>query len=67
MARLQAKLRETEAIPASRRRAARSALRRTAVLLPPTLLNRVRDRAARDAVTLSDLIRDALEHYLATH
>jgi len=66
MARLQAQLRETEATPASPRTAARPALRRATVMLPPPLLDRARAHASRSATTFSELVRRLLEQYLAS-
>jgi predicted DNA binding CopG/RHH family protein len=62
MARLQAHLRQTEAIHAPRRPAAPSVVR-TTVRLPSKLLEQVRIRARRDGVNPSDVVELALERY----
>jgi hypothetical protein len=67
LARLQAHLREREGIQATRRPEDRAARRRTSVGLPSTLLDKARQRASRDDVTLSEVVRAALEHYLRSH
>ncbi len=64
MARLQAQVRRTETIQASRLKANQPRWRRTTVQLPPQLLERTRDRAVRDALSVSEVIRAALERYL---
>lgn len=64
MARLQAQLRQTETVQASRRNATRSPSRRATVQLPLQLLGQARDRAKRDALTLSEVVQAALERYL---
>jgi hypothetical protein len=63
MARLQASLRRAETIQASTPAAA-SRLGRTTVRLSTDLLNRARDRAARDGSTVSDIVARALERFL---
>jgi len=63
LARLQAHLRRTEAIHTASRPAA-SAPRRTTVRLPAALLARLRERAKRDGATASDIVEQALEHFL---
>jgi hypothetical protein len=62
LARLQAQLRRTEALPRPSRRAA--AAGRTSLRLPADLLQQLRGRARRDGVTLARLIQVALEQYL---
>ena len=64
MARLQAQLRQTEGIQASRRKASRLPSRRTTVQLPSQLLEQARNRAKRDEVSVSEVVRTALERYL---
>jgi hypothetical protein len=63
MARLQAHLRKAEAIRApGRRRDAQ--LSRTILRLPREMLQRVRERARREQVSMSDVVEAALERYL---
>ncbi len=64
MARLQAQLRQTETIQASRRRANQPLWRRTTIQLPLQLLEQARDRAHRDELSVSEVVRTALERYL---
>ena len=64
MARLQAQLRQTETIQASHRWANQSLWRRTTVKLPLQLLEQARDRASRDELSVSEVVRAALERYL---
>ncbi|MBI4537457.1 MAG: hypothetical protein HY712_05820 [candidate division NC10 bacterium] len=66
MARLHAQVRQTETIQASGRKADRSPLRCATIQLPLQLLERARDRAKRDEVTLSEIVRAAIEHYLTS-
>lgn len=63
LARLQAQLRRTETIqlPARSRTAASA---RTWVRLPGEMLQRLRDRARRTGVSLSDIMEAALARYL---
>ncbi len=61
LARLQAELRKTEAVPALPRAAARG---RTTIRLPRALLARLRARARRDRTTLSQVVEAALERHL---
>jgi hypothetical protein len=61
LARLQAELRKTEAVPAPPRVPARG---RTTVRLPQPLLARLRARARRDRTSLSRVIEAALERHL---
>lgn len=61
LARLQAELRKTEAMPAPPRAAARG---RTTIRLPDAMLERLRARARRDHTTLSQVIEAALERHL---
>jgi len=63
MARLHASLRRAEAIPAEVPVAA-TGLGRITVRLSRDLLNRTRDRAARDGATVSEVIAHALERFL---
>jgi hypothetical protein len=67
LARLQAHLRQREGIQATRRVEDRATRRRTSVGLPSALLDKARQRASRDEVTLSEVVRAALEHYLRSH
>jgi len=62
MARLQAQLRQTEAIHGPRRPAATSIVR-TTVRLPRKLLEQVKSRAGREGMNLSDVVELALERY----
>ena len=63
MARLQAHLRNAEAIRApSRRRGV--PLSRTTLRLPREMLQQVRDRAQRQGATISEVVEIALERYL---
>ncbi|RPJ53984.1 MAG: ribbon-helix-helix protein, CopG family [Acidobacteria bacterium] len=62
LARLQAQLRRTEALPNPPRRSA--APGRTSLRLPADLLQRLRGRARREGVTLTRLVQVALEQYL---
>lgn len=63
MARLQAHLRKAEAIRAPGRR--RDALlSRTTLRLPREILQRVRERARREQVSMSEVVEAALERYL---
>ncbi len=64
MARLQAQVRATEGIQTSRRKTSRSPSRRTTVQLPLQLLEQARDRAKRDELSVSEVVRAALERYL---
>ncbi len=64
MARLNAQLRQKETIQTSRRDATHSPSRRATVQLPVPLLGQARDRAKRDALTLSEVVQAALERYL---
>jgi hypothetical protein len=63
MARLQAHLRRTEAMHTPPGPAP-SALTRTTVQMRRDLLKRVRDRARREGVTISEVVGIALERYL---
>jgi predicted HicB family RNase H-like nuclease len=63
MARLQAHLRKAETIRApGRRRDAR--LSRTTLRLPLEILQRVREQARREQVSMSEVVEAALERYL---
>jgi len=63
MARLQAKLRKAEAIPMpSRGRDTR--LSRTILRLPREMLTRVRERARREQISVSEVVEASLERYL---
>jgi hypothetical protein len=62
LARLQAHLREAEAIHTATRPAA--TLQRTAVRLPAVLLARLRERAKRDGTTPSEVVEKALLRFL---
>jgi hypothetical protein len=62
MARLQAHLRKAEAIRAPGRRDAR--VSRTTLRLPREILQRVRERARREQVSISEVVEAALERYL---
>lgn len=61
LARLQARLRETEALQTPRRAAPRG---RATVRLPASLLGRLRERACREGVSVSRILEAALERYL---
>jgi len=63
MARLQAHLRKTEAIPAPSRRRS-TPLGRTTLRLPREMLQHVRDRARREGSTISEVVEVALQRYL---
>ena len=63
LARLQAQLRKTEAIRSPARQEAAQTTR-TTVRLPTALLRHVRARAQRDELTVSEIVRLALERYL---
>jgi predicted DNA-binding ribbon-helix-helix protein len=63
MARLQAHLRRTESLHAPARPVV-SNLRRTTVRLPAALLDRLRDRARRDSMTVSEVVELAVERFL---
>lgn len=63
LARLQAHLREAETIQVSPRSPADS-VARTTVRLPARMLQRARDRAAREGLRLSELVEVALARYL---
>ncbi len=63
MARLQAHLRETEAIRAPRGRGA-VPLARTTVRLSHKTLLQLRNRARRDGASISEVVEVALERYL---
>lgn len=63
MARLQARLRQAEAMQVPRR-PGDAALTRTTVRLPREMLRRVRDRARRDGVTVSEVLEMALGRFL---
>ena len=63
MARLQAHLRKTEAIPVPNRRRG-TVLSRTTLRLPHEMLQHVRDRARREGSTVSEVVEIALERYL---
>jgi hypothetical protein len=63
LARLQARLRQAETIHASPP-VAKRALGRASVRLPELLLQRVRDRAARDGSSISEVVKTALERFL---
>jgi len=62
LARLQAHLRQAEAIHTATRPAA--ALRRTTVRLPAALLVRLRERAKRDSASPSQIVEKALLRFL---
>lgn len=62
MARLQAQLRQTEAIRTARRPATAS-VARTTVRLPRKLLEQVKARARRDGMHSSDVVELALQRY----
>lgn len=62
MARLQAQLRQSEAIHGPRRPAAASIVR-TTVRLPRKLLDQVKARARREGMNLSEVVEVALERY----
>jgi predicted HicB family RNase H-like nuclease len=62
MARLQAHLRKAEAIRAPGRRNA--LLSRTTLRLPREILQRIRERARREQVSISEVVEAALEQYL---
>ncbi len=64
LARLQVQLRETEGVPPPRRPPA--SLSRTTVRLPTEMLQRLRERAKREKLTLSEVIEAALERHLRT-
>lgn len=63
LARLQAHLRKAETIHAPARSGVRPRTR-TTVRLPREMLQRVRERARREGLTLSDVVEVALERYL---
>jgi predicted DNA binding CopG/RHH family protein len=63
LARLQAHLRRAETIQSAPRSAASTA-RRTTVQLPDSLLLRLRERARREGVTPSEVVRQAVENFL---
>jgi hypothetical protein len=65
LARLQVQLRETEGVPPPGRRPA-ATLSRTTVRLPIEMLQRLRERAHREKLTLSEVIEAALERHLKT-
>jgi len=62
LARLQAHLRKTETIQAPPLGV--SPLSRTSVRLPTELLRKVRERARREGLTVSEIVEGALESYL---
>ena len=63
MARLQAHVRKTEAIPSPNRRRG-AVLSRTTLRLPYDMLQHVRDRARREGSTVSEIVEIAIERYL---
>lgn len=63
LARLQAHVRRTETIHAAAPSAA-TAPRRTTVRLSAALLARLRERAKRDGVTVSEVVEEAVERFL---
>jgi predicted HicB family RNase H-like nuclease len=63
MARLQAHLRKAEAIRAPGRRRTAQVSRMT-LRLPREILQRVRERARREQVSMSEVVEAALERYL---
>lgn len=65
MARLQAYLREAEAIPAAKGPRV-TPLSRTTVRLSQQILQHVRERARRDGATISRVVEAALKRYLKT-
>ncbi len=65
LARLQVQLRETEGVPPRGPRAP-GTLSRTTVRLPTEMLQRLRERAHREKLTLSEVIEAALERHLKT-
>jgi hypothetical protein len=65
LARLQAQVRKTEGVPLPGRRSA-ATLSRTTVRIPTALLQRLRERARREKLTLSAVIEAAIERHLKT-
>lgn len=63
LARLQADLRRTEAIQMPGRHSS-SLTRRTTVRLRAALLARLRERAQRDGLTVSEIVEQAVERFL---